>query len=68
MIYDEVWAIESERIESFFSNNGGEAEIIRLPKRKIGNMSVPQTRVIISGDNAEEVHRRFVLQFAAAGG
>ena len=68
MKYDEIWAIETERIESFFRSNRGEAEIVHLPERKIGNMTLPQTRVIISGADAEEVHRKFVLHFVTAGG
>ena len=68
MRYDEIWAIESERIESFFSSIGGEAEVIPMPERRIGSMTMPQTRVIIYGKDAEETHRKFVLQFVSAGG
>ena len=68
MKYDEIWAIETTSIESFFRSNPGEAEIVHLPDRKIGKMALPQTRVIISGVDAEEVHRKFVLHFLSAGG
>ena len=66
--FDEVWAIEKERIEAFFAKHGGEAEVLSLPERSIGIMTVPQTRVIITGENAEEIHRLFNLQFLSAGG
>ncbi len=66
--YDEVWAVDKERIDAFFAEHGGEAEVISLPERSIGMMTVPQTRVMIYGQNAEEIHRLFILAFLSAGG
>ena len=66
--FDEVWAVEAVRIEEFFRDNGGSAEVIPMPERMIGSFSFPQTRVIIYGPDAEDIHRRFVIQFASAGG
>lgn len=66
--YDEVWAVDKDRIDAFFAEHGGEAEVISLPERSIGMMTVPQTRVMIYGKNAEEVHRMFILTFLSAGG
>ncbi len=66
--YDEVWAVDAERIKTFFREHGGEAEVLSLPERKIGLLTVPQTRVIITGEDAEEIHRQFILTFLSAGG
>ena len=66
--FDEVWAVEAERIEAFFRDTGGTAEVIPMPERMIGNFIFPQTRVVITGDDAEEIHRQFILRFASAGG
>lgn len=66
--FDEVWAVDKERIEAFFAEHGGEAEVLSLPERSIGIITVPQTRVIITGENAEELHRLFNLRFLSAGG
>lgn len=66
--FDEVWAVKKELIDEFFAEHGGEAEVLSLPERSIGMMTVPQTRVMISGENAEEIHRLFLLKFLSAGG
>lgn len=66
--FDEVWAVDKERIDAFFAEHGGDAEVISLPERSIGMMTVPQTRVMICGQNAEEIHRLFILAFLSAGG
>ena len=65
---DEVWAVDAERIEAFFSEHPGDVTVIALPERKVGSMTVPQTRVIIRGENADELYRRFCLSFITAGG
>lgn len=67
-MFDEVWAVDARRIEAFFREYGGEAEVLPLPERKIGTIPVPQTRVIITGEDAEEVYRKFFLHFISAGG
>lgn len=67
-IYDEVWAVDAGRIISYFRERGEDAEIVSLPERRVGPLSVPQTRVIISGDDAEAVHAKFLLHFVSAGG
>lgn len=36
--------------------------------RTLGSMTMPQTRIIISGENADELYRRFCLRFMTAGG
>ena len=70
--YDEVWAVEAERVRAFFdeacSGHICDADVIPMPARSIGPMSVPQTRIIISGDGADELYRRFCLKFMTAGG
>ena len=70
--YDEVWALETERVKAFFdesrSGNKCHAAVMPMPARNIGPMSVPQTRIIISGEGADELYRRFCLKFMTAGG
>jgi hypothetical protein len=68
MKYDEVWAVDAKRIEAFFEENPGDAAVIPLPDRTLGSMTMPQTRIIISGENADELYRRFYLSFMTAGG
>lgn len=68
MTFNEVWAVPHETIEEFFRAHGWEADVIPLPTKKIGALSLPQTRVVISGHDAEEIHRQFVLNFLTAGG
>ena len=70
--YDEVWAVDAERIRAFFddqcSGYSGEFEIAALPEKSIGTRTLPQTRIIICGDKADELYRRFFLKFMTAGG
>ena len=70
--YDEVWAVEAERVRAFFdesrSDHVCDADAIPMPSRSIGPVSVPQTRIIISGEGADELYRRFCLKFMTAGG
>ena len=70
--HDEVWAVETERVKAFFdeSRSGHKCDVtvMPMPVRSIGPVSVPQTRIIISGDGADELYRRFCLKFMTAGG
>lgn len=69
--YDEVWAVDAKRIERFFLDLGdtaGNVRVIALPERRVGMLAFPQTRVIIAGEDAEEIHRKFALNFMSAGG
>ena len=82
MPYCETWAIAFERIEAFFlaqddlrpigpgsfRGQGCTVLLVRLPDRPLGPLTVPQTRVEISGGAAEAVYRRFFLRFVSAGG
>lgn len=69
MMYDEVWAVDSKRIKAFFRDHpGDDVTIIPLPDRTLGSMTMPQTRIIITGENADELYRRFYLSFMTAGG
>ena len=67
-MYDEVWAVDAKRIEAFFGENPGDVTVISLPDRTLGSMTMPQTGIIINGENADELYRRFYLSFVTAGG
>lgn len=67
-MYDEVWAVDADRIEAFFREHPGDVTVIPLPDRRLGSMVMPQTRIIITGENADELYRRFYLSFMTAGG
>ena len=66
--YDEVWAVESQPVKDFFKELGGDVTVIPLPDKKMGALSLPQTRIIIKGNDAEELYRQFFIQFMRAGG
>ena len=68
MIYDEIWAVDAKRVEAFFSKHPGDVTVIPLQDRKLGTMAVPQTRIIIAGDDADELYHQFYLSFMTAGG
>lgn len=82
MNFDEIWGIAFFRVSAFFvSQNDVEKnghcsfifkntgiELEPLPDRLLGSIRVSQTRVIIHGPEAEEIHHRFYLQFLSAGG
>lgn len=68
MMYDEVWAVDAKRVEAFFRKNPGDVTVISLPDRRLGSMTMPQTRIIITGEDADELYRRFYLSFMTAGG
>lgn len=69
--YDEVWAVDAERVQAFFRDRGATADmvtILPLPERSIGSFTVPQTRILLRGDRADELYRQFCLHFMTAGG
>lgn len=66
--YDEVWSVKAEEVREFFSGREGDVSVIPLPDKKIGAVALPQTRVIIQGDNAEELYRQFFFRFLRGGG
>lgn len=68
MMYDEIWAVDAERVKSFFKDQAGDVMVIPLPDRTLGSMKMPQTRIIITGDNADELYHHFYLSFMTAGG
>ena len=67
-MYDEVWAVDAKRVEVFFMENPGDVTVISMPDRRLGSMTMPQTRIVIRGENADELYRRFYLSFMTAGG
>lgn len=67
-MYDEIWAVDSKRVEAFFKDNSEDVTVIPLPDKKTGPLIVPQTRIIIDGQNADELYHRFYLSFMTAGG
>jgi hypothetical protein len=80
----ETWSVSYERIAAFFlaqeelrpkgdgcfSFRRCEIRLTPLEPRRMGRFRFPQTRVAFDGpdEDAEEIHRRFVLQFISAGG
>ena len=68
MVYDEIWAVDANRIRAFFKDNSDDVTIIPLPDRRLRSMVLPQTRIIITGDHADELYHRFYLAFMTAGG
>lgn len=78
-MYDHIWAFESERIKDYFLERGAAenetgflveectVEIIPLEAKSVGNLSLAQTRVIISGKNEDEVFGKFKLNFLSGG-
>lgn len=67
-MYDEVWAVDAERIREFFRDHRDEVEVTALPEKRVGSMLLPQTRIVITGDDADELYHRFYLSFMTAGG
>lgn len=67
-MYDEVWAVDAKRVRSFFRENSGDVTVIPLAEKSVGSMVMPQTRIIITGDDADELYRRFYINFMTAGG
>ena len=67
-IYDEIWAADHRDVEAFFHDHPGDVSVIPLPDRKIGAMTLPQTRIIIRGENSDVLYRSFFQRFMKAGG
>ena len=65
--YDEVWALEAEPVLEYFRDQL-DVSVIPMPAKKIGSVELPQTRIIIGGDDADAVHKRFFYHFLKAGG
>ena len=77
--YDNVWAFPIDRIRQYFIDSGAvctECELLidkcvvkllDLENRNLGEMSLPQTRVIIYGPGAECVYNAFKLNFLSGG-
>jgi len=66
--YDEVWAVDAGRVKAFFKDHMDAVTVIALPDRRLGSMVMPQTRIIITGNDADELYHRFYLSFMTAGG
>lgn len=70
MRYDEVWSYSVDRIQEYFDladDRGCTIELEAMPERKMGIISFPQTRVVIDGDDAEQVYHGFYLHFLSGG-
>ena len=79
----EIWGVPYARCEAFFLSQDdvrkraegqfcfGDCEIrlVALPSLERGPLRFPQTelRLTGSGEDAREIHRRFVLRFISAG-
>lgn len=83
MDYHEIWGIEARRIDEFFSAQSdvvklsefhykfrsADVLIEKLSDRHFSIVSLPRTQVTITGaEDADEIHRRFYMQFLSAGG
>lgn len=83
MFKEEVWALEPERIKTFFLQHREvhataddyrfrdcRISVIALPPRRIAGLALPQTRVIFEGpdDSTLLIYRQFQLRFLSAGG
>ena len=80
---DEIWALESKQVLSFFRKQSDVTEtktgfrfaacqitVTALPPKGEGFWRRPQTRVEMEGPDGDvdAVYRRFFLQFLSAGG
>lgn len=80
---DTVWAVESDRIASFFQEQpdtvpvesgfvfpGCRVGVTALDPRRMAGLALPQTRVVFEGEVAavSAVYRLFLLRFLSAGG
>lgn len=82
MYHDEIWAVSYRRICDFFENrpdirtvrsgeylgDGIRIDVSALVERHIGSLTLPQTRVCISGENTESIYKIFRLNFLSTGG
>jgi len=66
--YDEVWSLKAGEVEAFFDGQYEDVSVIPLPDKMIGALTLPQTRIIIKGESAEEIYHQFRLHFLKAGG
>ena len=66
--YDEIWAADCAAIQEFFNDHQGDVSVIPLPDKVLGVVTLPQTRVIIEGENAEMLYQQFFRKFMKAGG
>lgn len=70
MRYDEIWSIPEKRIREYFASvnaDGCKIFVTPLSDRQLGGLGFPQTRVIIDGEHAEELHKAFSLNFLSGG-
>ncbi len=69
MKYDEVWSYPVDRIKEFFDTieSNCNIEMEALEERRVGPLSFPQTRIVIEGDDAEDVYHLFYLHFISGG-
>ena len=82
MKYDEVWSYPIDRIKEYFTRCGAVShdhmwvidevviQLFAIENRAIGPISLPQTRVVITGDNdadVEKVYHAFYLNFLSGG-
>ena len=88
MKFDEIWAYSIDRIYEYFVACGAERcqevmgfvldgvqiRLTSMPDRKVGQLSFPQTRVVmeaesnmIPDENVERVHHAFYLNFLSGG-
>lgn len=82
--YSEVWAVPYRRLDAFFRSAaepgsagpdtcrvaGCTVRLERLPDRKNGSMTLPQSRVTLTGSGADvdALYRELLLRFLSAGG
>lgn len=79
MNYSEIWAYSYEKIRAYILELGAKefgCEFILpdcriviecLPDRMISGLIFPQTRVQISGSEADRIHHQFKLHFLSGG-
>lgn len=79
MNYNEIWAYSYERIRAYLLDLGGseiegvfilpacEITLLKLPDRMVSGLAFSQTRVLISGPDADRFHHQFKLHFLSGG-
>lgn len=83
MRYDEIWGVSYRRIWEYFAAldgvtqtgegdfllNGVSITLVKLADKRLGSLTIPQTRVVLLGDEAvKEIYHSFFLRFLSAGG
>lgn len=84
MEYNEVWALDLERVRGFlhdqpdvtdlggygFQCGGCEIRLEKLPDKALFKGALPSTKVRMCGEDqaVEAIHSRFLLRFLSAGG